>query len=93
MQDESANTIKDGIELTLKLMQDALKKHNVEQLDPIGTAFNPLMHEAMSMQEDNDVEAGTVLIVFQKGYTLNGRVLRPARVIVSKKSEKAEKSD
>ena len=74
----------DGIELTLKLFTDVLKKFSVEQLDPLGEAFDPNFHEAMATQINTEVKPGTVVTVFQKGYVLHDRVLRPARVIVSK---------
>ncbi|WP_084611114.1 nucleotide exchange factor GrpE [Zooshikella ganghwensis] len=77
----------EGIELTLKMFIDVLQKHNVEQLDPVGEPFDPQYHEAMSMQESPDAEPGTVLAALQKGYTLNGRLIRPAMVIVAKPSE------
>jgi molecular chaperone GrpE len=52
-------------------------------LDPLGDPFDPELHEAMTMQPTADVEPGTIVTVFQKGYTLNGRLLRPARVVVA----------
>ncbi|MFY7697521.1 MAG: nucleotide exchange factor GrpE [Legionella sp.] len=75
--------MREGLELTMKLFLDVLKKHQVEQLDPHGQAFDPQQHEAMSMQQSNEAEPNTILAVFQKGYKLNDRVIRPARVIVS----------
>ncbi len=74
----------EGMALTMKLFLDMLKKANVEQLNPIGEAFNPEMHEAISMQESADAKPNTVIDVFQKGYKLNDRVIRAARVIVAK---------
>lgn len=73
-----------GLQLTIKLFLDVLQKNSVEQLDPTGERFNPQEHEAMSMQDVPGVEPNTILTVFQKGYRLNDRVIRPARVIVSK---------
>lgn len=86
--DESAdvNTIREGTELTLKLLVDVMKRHGIEQLNPEGEIFNPEFHQAMSMQERDDVEPNTVVAVVQKGYQLNGRLLRPAMVMVSKAS-------
>lgn len=75
----------EGLELTLKLFMDVLKKFEVQQIDPTGAPFDPQLHEAMSMQVAPDAEANTVLAVFQKGYKLSDRVIRPARVVVSKK--------
>ena len=74
----------EGIGLTLKLFEDAFQKFNVVDIQPEGEVFNPMLHEAMAMQEAADVPANTVLTVFQKGYTLYDRVIRPARVIVAK---------
>jgi molecular chaperone GrpE len=75
----------EGLELTLKLFMDVLKKFDVQQIDPLGAVFDPQLHEAMSVQETADAEPNTVLMVFQKGYMLGDRVVRPARVVVSKK--------
>lgn len=75
----------EGLELTMKLAIDVLKKFDVEQLDPQGEVFDPQQHEAMSILESVDVPPHSILSVFQKGYLLSGdRVIRPARVIVSK---------
>jgi molecular chaperone GrpE len=76
--------ITEGVELTLKSLLDALKKFNIETVDPMGEPFDPNLHQAMSMVENNDVEPNSVIAVMQKGYTLNGRLLRPAMVMVSK---------
>lgn len=73
----------EGLELTTKLFIDVFKKYHVEQLNPQGEAFNPEFHEAMSIQESAEA-SNTILAVFQKGYTLNNRVIRPARVVVAK---------
>lgn len=82
--DETVKSIHEGVELTLKLLHSVLKQFAIEAIEPVGQPFDPECHEAMSMQPDNTVAPGTVLTVFQKGYLLNGRVIRPARVIVSK---------
>lgn len=74
----------EGLTLTMKLFLDVLSKNGVSQIDPIGEVFNPEVHEAMSMQESADAAPNTILVVFQKGYKLNDRVIRPARVIVAK---------
>lgn len=74
----------EGLSLTMKLFIDVLGKAQVKQLDPMGEVFNPELHEAMSMQESAEVAPNTVIAVFQKGYQLNDRVIRPARVVVSK---------
>lgn len=81
-----------GLQLTLKLFTDLLQKNDVIQLDPQGEPFNPQEHEAMSMQEVPGAEPNTVLAVFQKGYKLNDRVIRPARVIVTKPKPINEKA-
>jgi len=72
-----------GMELTLKLFNTALEKLNVAEIYPLGEKFNPDLHQAISTQE-SDAESSTVLTVVQKGYTLNGRLLRPALVIVAR---------
>lgn len=74
----------EGLELTMKLFIDVLEKYDVQQIDPQGAVFDPQEHEAMSMQVSAEVPPNSVLVVFQKGYKLNDRVIRPARVIVSK---------
>ncbi|WP_144392835.1 nucleotide exchange factor GrpE [Pleionea sediminis] len=83
-ESDEAKALKEGMELTLKMFVDVLAKKNVEQLNPQGEPFNPELHEAMSMQENPEVEPNTVIAVFQKGYALNGRLVRPARVVVNK---------
>ena len=82
--DEVVKPIAEGVELTLKSFLDALKKFNIEVVDPQGEPFDPNLHQAMSMVENNEVEPNTVIAVMQKGYTLNGRLVRPAMVMVSK---------
>lgn len=73
----------EGSQATLKLLVGALTKSGIEQLDPVGEPFDPNLHEAMTMQPSDSAEPGSVLTVIQKGYQLNGRLLRPARVIVA----------
>ena len=75
--------LREGAELTLKLMADVMAKFDVVQIDPLGEPFNPELHQAMSMTPRSDVPPNTVVIVVQKGYTLNGRLVRPAMVMVS----------
>lgn len=77
-------SMQEGLTLTIKLFVDVLAKYDVKQLDPQGAPFDPQQHEAMSIQPSDDFPPGTILTVFQKGYVLNDRVIRPARVIVSK---------
>lgn len=81
---EIVKPIAEGVQLTLKSFQDALKKFHIESVDPVGEPFDPQLHQAMSLVENNDVEPNTVIAVMQKGYTLNGRLVRPAMVMVSK---------
>jgi len=84
-QDETADVqkLREGTELTLKMLSDAMGKFGVEQIDPINQPFDPELHQAMSMQPRADVPANTVVAVVQKGYRLNGRLVRPAMVMVS----------
>lgn len=74
----------EGLELTIKQYLDVLEKFGVQQINPEGEPFDPQFHEAMAMQEAADVVPNTIITVFQKGYKLNDRMIRPARVIVSK---------
>jgi molecular chaperone GrpE len=83
-ENESLKPVLEGLELTQKSLTAALEKFNVEPLNPAGEPFDPQLHQAMSLIENPDVEPNTVLHVMQKGYTLSGRLLRPAMVMVSK---------
>ena len=74
----------EGLLLTMKLFTDVLEKFHVEMINPLHEVFDPQRHEAMSMLPNADFPANTVITVFQKGYKLYDRVIRPARVIVSK---------
>ena len=78
-----AGQLRAGSEATLKLLTTTMERFGVVELDPQGEPFDPELHEAMTMQPSAEVEPGSVLTVVQKGYTLNGRLLRPARVIVA----------
>lgn len=82
--DEAANSIREGVEMTLGLFLSSLEKFNVESVNPQGEVFNPEHHQAMSMVPAEGVEPNTVVAVVQKGYLLNGRLVRPAMVMVSK---------
>jgi molecular chaperone GrpE len=75
--------LREGSEATLKLLASVFEQFGVAEVDPHGEPFDPELHEAMTMQPSADAEPGSVLDVFQKGYTLNGRLLRPARVVVA----------
>lgn len=79
--------LREGSELTLKMLDSVLEKAGVQALDPAGVKFNPEFHEAMVTQPSDQVEPNTVLQVIQKGYLLNDRLIRPARVIVSRTPE------
>lgn len=72
-----------GKEATLKLLAKAFEKFNITEINPLGEPFDPQFHEAIAMQESDRAEPNSVLQVVQKGYQLNGRLLRPARVIVA----------
>ncbi len=78
-----AASLREGSEATLKLLTTTLERFGIVEVDPEGEPFDPELHEAMTMQPSAEVEPGSVLTVIQKGYTLNGRLLRPARVIVA----------
>ena len=82
--DAAVKAIAEGVDLTLKSFQGALGKFHIEAVDPAGEPFDPNLHQAMSMVENAEVEPNTVIAVMMKGYTLNGRLLRPAMVMVSK---------
>jgi len=84
-----AQSLLEGKRATLKLLTTTMERFGVVELNPEGEPFDPEEHEAMTMQPSADVEPGSVLTVFQKGYALNGRLLRPARVVVA--SEPSEK--
>ena len=83
-EDEAVQAIKEGVELTLKGFMDCFKRFNIEAVDPLGEPFDPQLHQVMSIQESPDAEPNSVIAVMQKGYTLHGRVIRPAMVMVSK---------
>lgn len=85
--DATLQPIAEGVELTLKSFFDALGKFNIESVNPEGEPFDPNLHQAMSMIENPEVEPNSVIAVMQKGYTLNGRLVRPAMVMVSKAAE------
>ena len=83
-ENEAVKPIIEGVELTHKTFVDAVGKFGLKEINPEGETFNPEMHQAMSIQESPDHESNTVMFVMQKGYELNGRVIRPAMVMVSK---------
>lgn len=81
---ENIDELREGMDLTIKMFDTAMNKFNVKAIDPQNEKFNPEQHEAVSMQEINGTESGIVVKVMQKGYELNGRIVRPAMVIVAK---------
>ena len=78
-----AASLVEGSAATLKLLSSTLERFGISEVDPLGEPFDPEFHEAISMQPAADAEPGSVLIVAQKGYALNGRLLRPAMVVVA----------
>ena len=86
-ENEHIKQVIEGVEMTAKSFVDAVAKFGVEVVAPQGETFNPEFHQAMSIQPSADVAPNTVIAVMQKGYLLNGRLLRPAMVMVSKAAE------
>lgn len=84
---DEVKKFREGTELTLKQFEAAFNKVSIETVNPAGQPFNPEFHQAMAMQPSADMAPNTVLNVFQKGYLLNGRLLRPAMVVVAKAPE------
>ena len=80
----SAARIAEGVELTLRMLEQAMDKFGIRSIDPVDEPFDPEFHQAMTMQESDTAESGAVLAVIQKGYLLNERLVRPAMVIVAK---------
>lgn len=76
--------IRKGMDLTIKLFESVMEKNNIEAVDPMGEKFNPELHQAMAMQPNPDMEDNTVMAVMQKGFTISGRLIRPAMVMVVK---------
>jgi molecular chaperone GrpE len=86
---ENANVdkLREGVELTLQILTTAMGKFEIREVNPANEPFNPDFHQAMTLQERADIAPNTVVAVVQKGYTLHGRLMRPAMVIVSKAPE------
>ena len=82
-EDDATKAIYQGVELTQKSLLTAVAKFGVKQIDPQGESFNPDQHQAIGMQPSGEFPANTVMLVMQKGYELNSRLLRPAMVMVS----------
>ena len=82
-EDESVKALFDGVELTLKELVSTVGRFGVEAVGVVGEAFNPDLHQAISMQPAEGFETNQISVVLQKGYTLSGRVIRPAMVMVA----------
>lgn len=80
---DSDDGLAHGVLLVFRSLRDSLNKHGIEAVDPTGERFDPQLHEALSMQAADGVEAGTVVETMQKGYRLGEQLLRPARVVVA----------
>lgn len=76
--------ILEGLDMVMKQLKDALNKHGIKEMESLNTEFDPNLHHAVMQEETDDVEENTVTAVFQKGYTLHSKVIRPAMVKVSK---------
>ena len=85
---EEVKKFREGSELTIKQFEAMFTKFNIVAIDPLGQPFNAEQHQAVLMQEVEGAEPNTIVNVFQKGYLLNGRLLRPAMVVVAKAAEK-----
>jgi molecular chaperone GrpE len=84
-ENATVESLREGEELTLKLLSKVMGDHGLELIDPVGEAFNPEFHEAVAMLPSEDAEENTVLNVMQKGFRLHDRLIRPAMVVVAKK--------
>jgi molecular chaperone GrpE len=87
VEDADAEKLREGTELTLKMLTQVMEKFNIKTVDPLGENFDPNLHQAMTMQETNEHAPNTVIAVMQKGYLLNDRLMRPAMVVVAKQAE------
>ncbi len=85
-ENASIESLLEGSEATLKVLGSTMQQFGIEEIDPLGEPFDPENHEAISMQPSDGAEPGSVMTVVQKGYSLNGRLLRPAMVIVASES-------
>lgn len=86
MEEGASDVHREGVSMTLKMQLGVLNKFGVESVEPHGEPFDPQVHEAMAMVPNPDLEPNTVMDVMQKGYLLNGRLVRPAMVVVSQKA-------
>jgi molecular chaperone GrpE len=87
VEDASAESLREGMELTMNMLEKMMEKLGIEEIDPINEKFDAARHQAMSVQPNAEVEPNTVIAVMQKGYSLNDRLIRPAMVMVSKAVE------
>ena len=87
VEDASAESLREGMELTMNMLEKMMEKLGIEEIDPLNEKFDAAKHQAMTTQPSAEVEPNTVLAVMQKGYSLNERLIRPAMVIVSKAAE------
>ena len=90
---ENTDVLIKGIQIIYDQMLDILKSHGVEQIKALGETFNPTLHQAMMQKADSEKEGDIVLEEFQRGYKLNGRVVRPSKVIVNKLSSEQESQE
>lgn len=88
-EDANVAALREGSELILKMFNEIAVRFGIETVDPQGEPFNPEFHQAISTQESDEVAPDTILTVVRKGYILNGRLLRPAMVVVSKSNEQS----
>ena len=86
-EEASAESLREGMVLTMGILEKMMEKVGIEEIDPLDEKFDPEKHQAMTMQPNADVEPNTVIAVMQKGYALNNRLIRPAMVMVSKASD------
>ncbi len=89
---DATRALGEGVQLTLKSFSDVLQKFDVQTVDPAGQPFNPELHQAMAMIEQPGTAPNSVVQVMQKGYTLNGRLLRPAMVVVAKPAPRIDET-
>jgi molecular chaperone GrpE len=82
--DAALDQLREGTALTLKMLGQTMEKYGIREINPVGQPFNPELHQAMAMQESAEQAPNSVLVVMQKGYTLNERLIRPALVVVAK---------
>lgn len=85
VESSTVESLREGQQLTLKMLVKVMQEHDLEMIDPLGQPFDPELHEAMTVMPSADAAENTVLEVLQKGFRLHDRLLRPARVVVSRK--------